>query len=105
MEYEEIIEAMFVAEARPAGSPRPCWRRWRRGSPRAWSRTWRESADVDEAGLVDVVSKHVRAVFTTLAGAVDAEEWFDMIAELPGIQRAHPGTFGLRRGAPRSGQR
>jgi uncharacterized protein (DUF2267 family) len=43
----------------------------------------RESADVDEAGLVDVVFKHVRAVFATLAEAVDAEEWFDMIAELP----------------------
>ena len=93
---------------------------WRRGSPRAWSRTWRpgstrcctrrcgaalprrarprggcrwrsscagwpgrESADVDEAGLVDVVFEHVRAVFATLAEAVDAEEWFDMIAELP----------------------
>ena len=64
----------------------------------------RESADVDEAGLVDVVFKHVRAVFATLAEAVDAEEWFDMIAAR-GIQRAHPGTFGLRRGAPRSGQR
>jgi len=34
----------------------------------------RESADVDEAGLVDVVFKHVRAVFATLAEAVDAEE-------------------------------
>jgi hypothetical protein len=45
--------------------------------------TGRESADVDEAGLVDVVFKHVRAVFATLAEAVDAEEWFDMIAELP----------------------
>ena len=33
--------------------------------------------------LVDVVFKHVRAVFATLAEAVDAEEWFDMIAELP----------------------
>ena len=43
----------------------------------------RESADVDEAGLVDVIFKHVRAVFATLAEAVDAEEWFDMIAELP----------------------
>jgi hypothetical protein len=32
---------------------------------------------------VDVVFKHVRAVFATLAEAVDAEEWFDMIAELP----------------------
>ena len=29
------------------------------------------------------VFKHVRAVFATLAEAVDAEEWFDMIAELP----------------------
>jgi uncharacterized protein (DUF2267 family) len=43
----------------------------------------RESADVDEAGLVDVVFKHVRAVFATLAEAVDAEQWFDMTAELP----------------------
>jgi uncharacterized protein (DUF2267 family) len=43
----------------------------------------RESADVDEAGLVDVIFAHVRAVFATLAEAVDAEEWFDMIAELP----------------------
>jgi uncharacterized protein (DUF2267 family) len=43
----------------------------------------RESADVDEAGLVDVIFVHVRAVFATLAEAVDAEEWFDMIAELP----------------------
>ena len=43
----------------------------------------RESADVDEAGLVDVVFKHVQAVFATLAEAVDAEEWFGMIAELP----------------------
>jgi uncharacterized protein (DUF2267 family) len=43
----------------------------------------REGADVDEAGLVDVIFAHVRAVFATLAEAVDAEEWFDMIAELP----------------------
>ena len=32
---------------------------------------------------LDVVFKHVRAVFATLAEAVDAEERFDMIAELP----------------------
>jgi hypothetical protein len=43
----------------------------------------RESADVDEAGLVDVVFKHVQAVFATLAETVDAEEWFGLIAELP----------------------
>lgn len=43
----------------------------------------RESADVDETGLVGVVFKHVRGVFATLAEAVDAEERFDMITELP----------------------
>jgi uncharacterized protein (DUF2267 family) len=43
----------------------------------------RESADVDEAGLVDVIFAHVRAVFATLAEAVDAGEWLDMIAGLP----------------------
>ena len=47
----------------------------------------REGTDIETeriaAGLVDVVFKHVRAVFATLAEAVDAEEWFDMIAELP----------------------
>ena len=31
---------------------------------------------------MDVVFKHVQAVFAKLAEAVD-EEWFDMIAELP----------------------
>ena len=43
----------------------------------------RESADVDEAGLVDVVFKHVQAVFATLTETVDAEERFGLIAELP----------------------
>jgi uncharacterized protein (DUF2267 family) len=35
------------------------------------------------AGREDVIFAHVRAVFATLAEAVDAEAWFDMIAELP----------------------
>jgi uncharacterized protein (DUF2267 family) len=43
----------------------------------------REGADVDEAGLIDWVPEHVRAVFATLAEAVSDKEWFDVTAELP----------------------
>jgi uncharacterized protein (DUF2267 family) len=43
----------------------------------------REGADVDEAGLYDEIAGHVRAVFATLAEAVSAKEWFDVIVELP----------------------
>lgn len=43
----------------------------------------REGADVDEVGLVDRISEHVRAVFATLAEAVSSKEWFDVTAELP----------------------
>ena len=37
----------------------------------------REGTDIETA------LQHARAVFATLAEAVDAGEWFDMIAELP----------------------
>lgn len=43
----------------------------------------REGADVDEAGLFDEIAGHVRAVLATLAEAVSAKEWFDVIVELP----------------------
>lgn len=43
----------------------------------------REGADVDEAGLADRISVHVRAVLATLAEAVSDKEWFDVTAELP----------------------
>ena len=44
-------------------------------------------ADVDEAGLFDEVFEHARAVFATLAEAVDAKEWFDVTVELPADYR------------------
>jgi uncharacterized protein (DUF2267 family) len=47
----------------------------------------REGADVDEAGLFDEVFEHARAVFATLAEAVDAKEWFDVTVELPADYR------------------
>ncbi len=47
----------------------------------------RERIDVDEAGLFEEVSRHVRAVFETLAEAVGTEEWPDITAELPADYR------------------
>jgi uncharacterized protein (DUF2267 family) len=44
----------------------------------------REGVEVDEAGLMDQVFGHVRAVFATLAEAVSAKEWFDDTVEQPG---------------------
>jgi uncharacterized protein (DUF2267 family) len=43
----------------------------------------REGADVDEAGLFEETFEHARAVFATLADAVDPREWFDVLVELP----------------------
>ena len=43
----------------------------------------REDTDTDEVTLVEEVSGHVRAVFATLAEAITAKEWFDVLAELP----------------------
>jgi uncharacterized protein (DUF2267 family) len=43
----------------------------------------REGADVDEADLFEETFGHARAVFTTLASAVDPKEWSDVLVELP----------------------
>ena len=43
----------------------------------------REGVDVDEAELFEQVFRHARAVFETLAEAVSAKEWFDVIVQLP----------------------
>ena len=47
----------------------------------------REGADVDEAGLLEEISGHVRAVFAALAEAVSTKEWLDVTVELPGDYR------------------
>ena len=47
----------------------------------------REGADVDEVNLLNEIFEHARAVFATLAEAVSAKEWFDVIVELPGDYR------------------
>jgi uncharacterized protein (DUF2267 family) len=43
----------------------------------------REGTDADEAGLYEEMFEHARAVFATLAEAVDSKEWFDVMVELP----------------------
>jgi uncharacterized protein (DUF2267 family) len=43
----------------------------------------REGTAADQVTLVQEVSGHVRAVFATLAEAITAKEWFDVLAELP----------------------
>jgi uncharacterized protein (DUF2267 family) len=43
----------------------------------------REGTAADQVTLVEEVSGHVRAVFATLAEAITAKEWFDVLAELP----------------------
>jgi uncharacterized protein (DUF2267 family) len=44
----------------------------------------REHAQATEEELYEKVARQVRAVFATLAEAVDPKEWFDVTAELPG---------------------
>jgi uncharacterized protein (DUF2267 family) len=48
----------------------------------------REGADADLVDLLEEISGHARAVLTTLAEAVPAEEWYDITAELPDEYRA-----------------
>jgi uncharacterized protein (DUF2267 family) len=43
----------------------------------------REGRDADLVDLLEEISGHARAVFTTLAEAVPAEEWYDITVELP----------------------
>ncbi len=43
----------------------------------------REGTDVDEDGLFSEIFEDARAVFATLAEAVGAKEWLDVVVELP----------------------
>ena len=97
MEYAEIIEAIGREAADLPPEPRSAAQAVApdagRALPRGEARHSSPARPAEAVGLyrggcggvrlVDVVFKHVRAVFATLAEAVDAEEWFGMIAELP----------------------
>jgi uncharacterized protein (DUF2267 family) len=48
----------------------------------------REGVARDEAGLYEEIARHARAVFATLAEAVDDKEWLDVMVELPDEYRA-----------------
>jgi uncharacterized protein (DUF2267 family) len=43
----------------------------------------REGGDPDEAGILDQLARHVRAVLATLSDAVSTKEWREVVVQLP----------------------